>query len=473
MDQISRLGVVAVVPFWSQSDNLNVDSNYAYLRVVLPQMEKMTEDTLFLVFFPDPKAGRDKWRYHPDGFVTDRIKLIPWPYDTAMLSSVTGFDVERWYDIERYHGPTMYWLHQVESGPFLHGGYHHSYAVASQPAMIAQHHYIIHQSLPYPTDTLFSRLWLQIGGAMASERVVYNSRHCRAMAEEAFSRYLREEAWNEMDARSEVLLFGLLSGEEPVAPEATDEPITVLYNHRFERYKNPRVTFDLLDELRTRYPVRVWVTQAAGQMTGGAKAFHFDECIFEPSRMDYLRRAAVPAVNTINSEHETFCIAMLDSLALGHLAVVPNAITFPELVPEGYPYLFNSVEEQRSMLNHIFSTWPDEYNKWRIPLSEHARSTFRLDQYCHRYLSLMAEAEATHRTQEPKDTTLQGLHQLFDAMQPGEGYAPDALRRKFSPPGKGSGMQSMPTRRIVREAMALRPDVHIKWDHGVKLYRTV
>ena len=161
MSEKPRLGVVAVVPFWSQSDNLNVDSNYAYLRMVLPKLAEATEDTIFLVFFPDPKYGSDKWVYTPDGLQSDRIRLIPWPYDTQMSSSVVGFDNVRFKEIEFSYGPCIYWLHQVESGTAIVGGYTNSYGNVTRPTLIAQHHYIIHKSLPYVLESQFPRQWMR------------------------------------------------------------------------------------------------------------------------------------------------------------------------------------------------------------------------------------------------------------------------------------------------------------------------
>lgn len=469
-----RLGVVAVVPFWSQSDNLNVDSNYAYLRIVLPKMAEATEDTLFLVFFPDPHYGADKWVYTPDGLQNDRIRLIPWPYDTQMSSSVVGFDNVRFKEIEASYGPCIYWLNQVESGAAVVGGYTNSYGNVTRPTLIAQHHYIIHRSLPYVYEAQFPRQWMQIGGSLASDVVLYNSQHCKRMADESFAEYLTAGQMEKLSAKSIVLRFGLLRGDEPLAPEAAkDSKPVFIYNHRFEYYKRPDITFALFEQLRADFPFEVWATQTNGQATGGNRKYFYDRSVFAASRAEYLRNVAVPAVNTINSVHETFCISALDSLALGHLLVAPKAVTFPELVPEGYPYLFESEAEQAAMLRLILSTWPDEYNKWRIPLSNHAREHFQLADYVSRYLAVMESEEARHREANRKERTLRGLHSVFDAFEAGKLYNPADVRKKVASAiyGSSGATQSMPTRRVIREALALREDIGILWQGGVKLYR--
>lgn len=469
-----RLGVVAVVPFWSQSDNMNVDSNYAYLRVVLPEMQRQTEDTLFLMFFPDPNYGNDKWTYKNDGLQNERIIFYPWNYDTQMSTSVTGWDSVRFAKLEKEFGPSIYWLHQVESGAFVHAGYHNSYANVTRPAIIAQHHYIIHQSLPYELESMFSRRWLQMGGSVAAHSVIYNSEHCRQMARESFSDYMNADAMIALEEKSQTFKFGLISGNEPISEPATpsSKPI-FLYNHRFEYYKRPDITFGIFDELRAKYDFEVWASQTPGQAAGGGRQYRYDKSIFEPSRDDYLAKIAIPAINTINSKHETFCISILDSMAAGHLIVAPDDITFPELLPDDYPYLFKNENEQRAMLVHLLENFEEEFNRWREPIAEHARKNFNLAEYVADYLDEIALREEQHRSSKRKPNTLQGIHAVFNRMQKNKPISAWNLRRNIAIElyGGASGTQSMPTRRAIREALALRDDIRIEFKNGVKLYR--
>lgn len=462
------LGVVAVVPFWSQSDNLNADSNYAYLRMILPRMVEKTTNTIFLVFFPDPKYGRGKWNYTPDGLVSDRIRLISWPYDTQMRTSVLGFDTQRFADIDSKYAPTIYWLHQVESGAMMSGGYQQSFNYSARPTLVAQHHYIIHESLPYPFEGLFPRLWAQLGGSIASHHIVYNSHHCYNMAQESFGKYLNAQSMKELNDKSTILQFGLLMGNEPVAPIANDDDIPVfIYNHRFEAYKNPKVTGEVLERLKTKYKFRVWATQAAKQNTSHIA---IDEIKFAADRVDYLRNIAVPAINTINSQHETFCISLLDSIMLGQLPVAPNSVTFPELVPEGYPFLFNNEEEQYEILDHILRTWPLEYNKWHDVLVEHAQTKFGVESYVDNYIKILYDAERPARLAKPKEHNAKGLNTIFDSLEKGKLYTPDDIRRMVSKK-LGLGTQAFNNRRGIREALNMRNDIQLIWNSGVKLVR--
>lgn len=452
MSEKPRLGVVAVVPFWSNSDNLNADSNYSYLRVVLPELERATEDTVFLVFFPDPKYGRDKWVYQHDDFQTDRIRLIPWPYDTAMRSSVMGFDPSRFYFIELNYAPGTYWLHQVEMGPNVYGGYWQSFAYGDQPAIIAQHHYIIHKSLPYPMKSMLPRRWAQMGGSLCADQVVYNSEHTQRMANEAFDELLSDAAMEELAGKSSVVRFGLIQDDHPKAPEAKDHPPVVIYNHRFENYKQPRITFALLEDLRGRHEFEVWATQVAGQKTN---EFKIDKGVGAPDRDTYLSNIAVPGINTINSVHETFCISILESIGLGHVVVLPAGVTFPELVPQGYPYLFKNPAEQAAMMESILSGWPKAYNQWRRPLQDHARQKFTAGNYAQRYPHL-------------KDKHVATMNRIFSKMQVGVSYNMVEFTKKVRAQC-GCALQAMTSRKIIRHA--LTQGVGVEWQGGIVLIK--
>lgn len=453
---------------------MNADSNYAYLRALLPEMERQTTDTIFLVFFPDPTRGRGRWVYQPDGLQTDRVRFVRWHYDTAMRTGTLAFDPERFADIDNNHGPVIYWMHQVESAALFHGGYRQSFNPSSRPSMVAQHHYIIHDTLPHNVDGLFPRMWAQMGGSLAADRVVYNSNHARKMARETFTKWLSFERFKWLDDKSLTLPFGLVADDQPIAPIAmADDPITVLYNHRFESYKQPQVTFDIFESLRARHEFNVIATMAGNSKTGGRRQYQFDNAIFEPDRGDYLRRIAQPAINTINSVHETYCISMVDSIAAGHLVVVPNAVTFPELVPPDYPFKFDDVAQQKNMLNHIMRTWPSEYNTWRERLAQHARERFNVQRYAADYLGIFADAERPYRDHKPKPSTVKTFNRIWDGMKPGVGYEPREFRKQIPRAGsKQAGDQAYSTRRIIRDSLTFRDDIGVRWEsNGVRLFR--
>lgn len=465
--QKDNLGVVLVAPMFSQGTNLNVDSNYVYLKQILPEMARQSPDTLFLMLFPDPHYGQGKWFYVPDDLSSHpRIQFLSWKYDTNARTGVMGFDPERYAHIDLRYGPTSYYLHAIEMGAALYGGYKQASNNMSRPVIIAQHHYVIHDSLPYAFEFMRSRLWYQMGGALMADRAIYNSDHAHRMWEESMGRYLNANAQQEIRQKSDTIRFGLVTGDEPVAPEADDETrISIIYNHRFEAYKQYRLTGELLLDLKREFDFDVLVTQVAGART---KDFPVDRTMYAPQRMDYLRNIAVPGINVTNSLHETFCISALDSIMMGQLVVAPNAVTFPELVPPDYPYLFNSVDHQRAILREIMSDFPRIYNTWRPRLIEHARQRFGLEGYVARVLDVFVAEETKRRQQVPREHVAEAADTVFAELKPGKLYSLVDTHRAFKRRA-GTADQATPITRWTREA-SMRGFKFV-WKDGVQIVR--
>lgn len=416
---------------------------------MLPALSRERPETVWVMLWPQQSIG-NVWRWRDDGLFAGAypVTRFPWPYPSAMREGVTAFDPERFAELERRWAPTVYWLSMVEMGVNVHGGLRQSFGVMARPTLIAQHHYIIHESLPYPIAGLFGRQWLQIGGSIAADRVVTNSRYTTRMMTEAFSAYLNPAALRAITDKTETLPFGFVDDDlatHPITPH--DKPV-VIYNHRFELYKQPKVTADVLRSLRSRFDFEVWITQYIAQKVG---EFPFDRTVGDPDHRVYLDNIAVPAINTLNSVHETFCISVLDSLALGHVVVLPNRVTFPELVPEGYPYLFESTDEQTRMLASILRDWPRAHDEWSSRLREHARSRFNLDDYARRYASILHDNDDLYRT-EPKATTIANRNRMFAALKPGT-YPLDDIAKVYR---RTTGLmeQAAPNRRVVRDVIA-------------------
>ena len=451
--------IVLVAPFWSQSDGLNWDSAYVYLRLTLPKLAQLLPNYLWLVLWPDANYGADKWKLYTDTEVfTERIVRIPWPYDTAIRSGVLGFDPVRWQYIDLNYGPTLFCLHQMELATFMHSGYKQAFAAANRPTLISHPHFVIHKSLPYPVEAAMSRLLLQINSSIVSDALVLNSDHTKYMLMEMCGDYLNKKRLAEIESRCHVIKHGLVSSEVDIPIRSYDKPV-ILYNHRFESYKNYKVTGEIIKDLKQRHDFEVWVTQTEGQRAG---MFPLDRVVGHPKREQYLENIAVPAINTINSSHETYCIAIMDSLCLGHLVVAPNAVTFPELLPKDYPFLFNSVKEQTQMLDHILETWPQEYEKWSPVLRAYVATNFALDKYIRDYADLLIAEGSVWQNYGKKEKTEKGLDKFFTSLDSGV-YTLKQLHSVFKK-RQNLGDQAFPPRRFVRELSLLGANFHYRDD---------
>lgn len=444
-----RCEVVVVWPFWSQSGALNWDSNWIYVSKVLPRLAELYPLWQFIVLWP--QKGK-RWKWKDTGlFDHENIHRYPWPYPTSMIQGVRHFDAYRFKDLEQRYGPTLYWMNMVEAAAQISRGYTSTATRAAQPSIAAQHHYIIHESLPEPNDpATHSRGLLQIIGTIAADAVAVNSEHTRTMMVESFGKVLSEDRIRKILDKTTLHRFGLV--DEPLLSKEVREyekPV-VVYNHRMELYKQPDKTADVLRELRDAgYDFEVWLTQHIGQSSSKMPA---DRLVGDPDYDTYIDNIAVPAINTINSKHETFCISMLDSMALGHLPVVPNRVTFPEIVPDGYPFVFESTSEQRDMIAHIIDNWQSVRDEWSGKLVRRARTTFAIDKYVERYGAWLDRVAQTWTGSTPKDSTIETLETVASVYREKRATLGD-VRRRISRIG-GLQSHSMPEGRVVRELSA-------------------
>lgn len=440
-----RPEIVCVWPFWSQSGALNWDSNYAYLRIVLPELIRERPTWRWVVLWPQLK-GKGAWKWYDDKLFNDeRVIRYPWPYPTAMQDCIRHFDVHAFHQLEADYSPTLYWMHQVEAAAQIVQGTVQSFSHISNPAVVAQHHYIIHKSLPAPMFANHTRRLLQTIGTIAAHRVVLNSEHTHTMMRESFAELLSDDQMTEIEAKTSVERFGLIDDALSKDVKAHDRPV-IIYNHRFETYKQPRITARVLERLRKEHDFEVWISQYVGQ---SKSRFPVDRVVGHPERGTYLENIAVPAINTLNSLHETFCIAMLDSIALGHLPVAPNSVTFPELVPPGYPYLFENEKDQTAMLDRILAEWPAAYNEWSPKLRAWARAEFTVGPYAKRYAQILDET-ARAMTSTPKPHTLTRLDAAYESIK-GRTLTLKTLHKQICKAVK-LGDQAFTPRRALREA---------------------
>lgn len=443
--------VCAYVPFWSQSDAMNWDSNYVLMRRLLPHLARLLPDWVWIIFWPDPDKGNDEngWRWYDDGLFDDpRFVKFHWPYDTSANTGTRSFDPMRFAQLEKTYSPTIFLVHQSENAMDFYRGYTGSYNKQAIPSLVVQHNYVIHKSLPYPFESLLARLWGQIGSSIAADRVLFNSHHTEQMARESFGNFLNDATLEKIFAKSSTILYGYCEDttlDMPIAP-MPPRP-TFIYNHRFELYKQPRVTAAVLDVLKQRgHRFDTWVTQTVGQK---ANIFRVDRVVGHPDFCQYIKNIAIPAINTTNSKHETFGMSVLDSIALGHIIVAPNSVTFPELLPKGYPFLFKSTKDQTAMLEHILSTWPAEWEKWHAVLRQHARQHFHISSLAERYAQVLLDESTKWRVVQPQEQTIENWQRVIATLRPGW-YAASRLFPSVRA-AMGLAQQAMPNRRAVRE----------------------
>jgi glycosyltransferase involved in cell wall biosynthesis len=201
--------------------------------------------------------------------------------------------------------------------------------------------------------------WINLSSALAADDVIFNSEYQRREflleVERVLDRmpdFVPDRCRTRLRERSSVFPVGidfeaherLLEDRRPWRREA---PV-ILWNHRWEYDKNPDHFVDALFELdarRSRFEVTVCgesfgKTHPAFERLRSGLGHRVRHIGFVPSTEDYLRLVADSDVVASTARHEFFGVSVVEAIFLRCLPVLPNDLSYPEIVPPHLHPLF-------------------------------------------------------------------------------------------------------------------------------------
>jgi len=222
--------------------------------------------------------------------------------------------------------------------------------------------YLHENQLGYPTadgrspdETYAMTNWLSVAVA---DRVVFNSEYHRRDLSSRLPALLRrfpdhrhDDALDDALARSEVVPIGIDTARFAGDRRTPGAPPLVLWNHRWEYDKDPATFFAALDAVdRAGVPFRLAVAGESFQTVPDeferAHARFGDHIVQFGTASDeeYPGLLASSDVVVSTARHEFFGVAVAEAMAAGALPLLPNRLSYPELVPAPRPYLYGEGE---------------------------------------------------------------------------------------------------------------------------------
>jgi len=343
------------------------------MKTTITPLLEQNPDWHFIVVWPKKTKGH-QWVYTEDGFFKNpQIIRIPMEIPTRKMDMVTNWPSNYWRKVFKQFVPDVIWNHSVESTALFRSLLS---TFSSRPPIISQHHYVIHESLPYPSAYMESIRFLQLG-SMLGDYNLFNSDHCRKMLQDNIDEMLNKDYFDK-NFKGEVLKFSVIPDDFP-KPEPIKDKIRIIYNHRLQDYKHFFTTFDLLHEIWNEglTNFEVIVTNPDKGNFGKLHKYPFVKAWSADDRDEYLDLLKTGHLNITNSSHETFCLSALESLAMGQILVAPNSVTFPELVPDNYKYLFDTKKQQKEILVDLLSK-PETFETERKGIMDSTRKQFSI-----------------------------------------------------------------------------------------------
>lgn len=208
--------------------------------------------------------------------------------------------------------------------------------------------------LPSEDERDYQFAFTNITTCLAADHVLFNSRYHLESFLSGVERLLRRMPDHIPDwvpeairARAEVVPVGVdlapIDANRSTAAPRTG-PLTVVWNHRWEHDKGAQMFFDVMMELqdeggdfglvvtgqrfRTAPPVFEEVTQC---LAARMKNFGYVE-----SRDDYCKLLLESDVVVSTAVQEFFGISVVEAVYAGCAPLLPNGLSYPELLPERY-----------------------------------------------------------------------------------------------------------------------------------------
>tara|TARA_R110000744_G_scaffold56031_2_gene118226 strand:+ start:5578 stop:6933 length:1356 start_codon:yes stop_codon:yes gene_type:complete len=358
---------VLIYPMLS-TDYLNADSNYIIIKQICNELIKTKRYNFILLINSQKKYVKDD--------LNKQVKIIRMPMPNAKKHQVINFNANIFRDLYKNYAIDIVWNNVVEQGH--HFRYFEDTLTDNQRVKVFNyHHYVIHRSLEKMTAYLPCRHIMldQIVGSLGADMNFFHTQYCYDMLIEEAKDILLPKEVIKIQQKSIVSLGGY---SDDIISQNKYEKFTFIFNHRLDGYKNWKTTFNQFDKLWDK-GLDFQVILTAGDKDNiniiAQKPYTIVKSFTKHS--DYIKELSKCHANTINSRHETYCISIAESIMNEQIVILPNRLTFPELVGNDYEYLFNDEDEQYKMLENIITNQIKNYKyktKERLKLTNHAKN---------------------------------------------------------------------------------------------------
>ncbi|KPL08373.1 hypothetical protein AMJ86_00660 [bacterium SM23_57] len=328
---------ILIYPMFSV-DNINLDSNFVLINKIVARLK----DRFNFFYILDQNR-----KPHPRSMIPN-VKYLFIPMPKGKAKQVIYFNPLLFHEIFRKYPIQIIWNNVTEQGMNLK--YTSDNIVEYvRHKIFNYHHYVIHDSLETASQYL-PRIHIRNLQVISSCYVDFNyfhTQHCYDMLMHEAKKILSTELMAQLEKNSHVHLGGYCDTR---FNEKKYDEFTFIYNHRLDGYKNYMDTFAMFERLHIEgRNFRVVIT---GNNEKVSRVMKYPFVIVKElnDHNDYLRELSRCHANVTNSRHETYCISIAESMFHDHVIIAPNGVTFPELLGDSYPFLFDNEEQQHSMM---------------------------------------------------------------------------------------------------------------------------
>ena len=217
--------------------------------------------------------------------------------------------------------------------------------------------YFHENQLVYPVQETkerdFQYGYNQIMAALAANAIIFNSEWCHRSFIDNIAKHLKMIPDNrphaktisaKIDAKSSVVYFPIKSWPTIEQVPNQEQPVHIVWAHRWEHDKNPQLLFNALERIKDESFVLSVIGQTyshvpdafvKGKESFGERIVNWG---FLPSRDDYVNVMNNADIAISTADHEFFGVTMVEAALAGCLCFVPNKLSYPEIFPKEVRY---------------------------------------------------------------------------------------------------------------------------------------
>lgn len=236
---------------------------------------------------------------------------------------------------------------------------------------------------------------------------IFQSPHQAARAVKIAREHLRPAHVKRLTETMKVFPLGIDCDDVDAAnmeerQEKFDE-VTVNYSHKLFIDQKFVESLKLMDSaFAGGRPIQLQVVTGSSaaklNMVKKARPYAYITCFGGQNRREFLKKMARAHVFVSNSYYEDFSATVVEQMYTGLLPVLLDAEWSRYLVPDGYPYLFKSMDEGGAMLRYVLDNYAAVAAEWVPRMQEKIRAEFDLKQIVPDMVRWMTELNDKRRT---------------------------------------------------------------------------
>lgn len=211
----------------------------------------------------------------------------------------------------------------------------------------------------------------QILSCLVADKILFNSRFNMTSFLDSINSFLKlmpdhrpKDLKDKISPKCEVLYFPLDFQDPQIQPYLSsrltcDQPLHILWPHRWEHDKDPDALFGVLMQLKKEgFSFRLSVLgeqfSEIPEIFPEAKQHLSSEIVnwgYLTNKEDYFSTLRTADVVVSTAKHEFFGVAMLEAVHYGCYPLAPKSLVYPELYPS--KHLFNTTNQLYKMLKHF------------------------------------------------------------------------------------------------------------------------